>query len=79
MPVLGVQVGSILIRALGLPKYTRSFELVVTDPGEPVIVRCEYYPDISRDILEMKEFVFTERNDAWSVWRSPYLDTHRGW
>lgn len=79
MPVAGFEIGPMLIRALGLPKYTRSFELIVAAPDEPVIVRCEYYPDITRDLLELKEYTLVERDDKWAIWRRPYLDAYRGW
>jgi hypothetical protein len=40
----GHQIGSDLVKALGLPKFTRSFTLHC-DAGEAVTVSCVYYPD----------------------------------
>jgi len=44
MALLGHEIGEELCKALGLPKYTRSFTLRC-DVNEPVTVECEYYPE----------------------------------
>jgi len=42
--ILGHQIGADLVKALGLPKFTRSFTLHC-DAGEAVTVSCVYYPE----------------------------------
>jgi hypothetical protein len=44
MAVLGDKLGSVLIKALGLPENVRWFELRCA-VGEIVTVKCEYVPD----------------------------------
>ena len=76
----GLDIGALLIRALGLPEHTRKVELIV-EVNEIVVVRCEYYPDKvhMKDLLELKEYNLVALDNRWSVWQRPYLDACRGW
>lgn len=80
MIVTSESVAELLIRTLNLPKNCRKAELVI-EVNEIALVRCEYYPDMSRDILELKKYQLVEINETgkWDIWSSPYLDAERGW
>lgn len=80
MAVLSESVAKLLIRTLNLPKNCRKAELVI-EVNEIAFVRCEYYPEISRDILELKKYQLVEIDEVggWDIWRRPYLDAERGW
>ncbi len=58
MAITGQQIGSILTKALDLPKYTVSFELRCK-VDEIVTVACEYYPEGSALCIAL-ETVFAE-------------------
>ncbi len=80
MAVFSDSMAQVLIRALGLPKHCRKAELIL-EVNEIAIVRCEFYPEMSRDILELKKYYLVEiaEDSNWDVWRRPYLDAERGW
>lgn len=80
MAVHSDSMAQVLIRALGLPKNCRKAELIL-EVNELALVRCEFYPEMSRDILELKKYHLVEivEDDNWDVWRCPYLDAERGW
>lgn len=80
MAVHSDSMAAVLTKALGLPKHCRKAELIL-EVNEVALVRCEFYPEISRDILELKTYMLVEivDYDKWEVWRCPYLDAERGW
>ena len=71
--VAGHQIGKAWCKALGLPKFTRSFELRCA-VDEAVTVKCEYYPEVDGRQLQaaLAEFEVHRRDspakvdfDAW--------------
>src|SRR5579872_1379744 len=52
MPISSHDIGPSLIKALGLPKRTVSFELRCA-VDEFVTVQCKYHPDLDGDCLEL--------------------------
>lgn len=58
--ILGHQIGAGLIKALGLPKFTRSFTLHC-DAGEAVTVSCVYYPEDGGIVPALAVYDLVER------------------
>ena len=59
-PIPAQRIGADLIKALGLPKMTRSFTLHCA-AGEIVTVSCEYYPEDGGIVPALAVYALVER------------------